>query len=73
MDAWERFGRMVMGEMWDGACEIDGADVQEWALIYGLIEEVAYDPQVHREGPADFDVRPGDPIHAYCAEFRTQR
>lgn len=73
MDAWEKFGRKVMSDMWDGACTIDGADVQEWALICGLIEEVPYDPEIHGDGPADFDVQPGDPIHTYRAEYRVQR
>lgn len=70
MTPWEKFSRKVMGEMWSGATEIDGADVQEWALQCGLTEEVPYDPAIHGDGPADFDVQPGNPIHAYRPEYQ---
>lgn len=72
MDAWEQFGRKVMAEMWSGAMEIDCADVQDWAEKAGLIVEERYDPAVHGDGLADFDVEPGDLIHTYAPQYKTE-
>ncbi|MEM9247926.1 MAG: hypothetical protein AAGB05_04415 [Pseudomonadota bacterium] len=62
---WESFGRRVINEIWRGHCEIDGADIQEWAERCGQIEPVAYDPARHGDGPMDYDIEPGDTIYQF--------
>lgn len=53
---------------WDG-CDLDGCDVQDAALKFGIVEEVKYDPTVH--GETECDVCPGDPWYVMVEDKRS--
>lgn len=58
----ERLRAFARWAVTDGAFEgrgLDGGDVQEKAVQFGILREVAYDPEKH--GPNDCDVEPADP------------
>jgi hypothetical protein len=56
---YKGFVKWVMTEgPWSG-CDLDGGDVQEAAVKFGVAKEVKYDPKVH--GPNDCDADAGDP------------
>lgn len=44
--------------VWDG-WQLDGDEIQDKAVEFGIIEEVEYDPVKHGEN--DVDAEPGDP------------
>ena len=41
---------------------IEGGDFQDLAEKHGVIRAVPYDPQKHGDGPAEYDVEPGQEI-----------
>lgn len=50
----------------DGACDIDGCDVQEWMVECGLVDQVDYDPEKHPNVEAD----DGDVIYVLRDDVR---
>lgn len=48
----------LMEGPWQG-CDVDGGSMQDAALKFGIIKQVAYDPEKH--GPSNYDEEPGDP------------
>lgn len=70
-DAWETFGRKIMEELWDGALELAGYDVEQWALDAGITVVAPYDPAIHGDAPdrPGFDVEPGDMIYTYAPDY----
>lgn len=56
---YKGFAKWVMENgPWSGN-DLDGGDVQEHAVKFGVVKEVKYDPAVH--GESEFDCAPGDP------------
>lgn len=43
--------------------DVDGSHIQEKAEEFGIIRQVAYDPDKHGEN--DMDAEPGDPWYEY--------
>jgi len=58
------FARAVIQQSVFLGTEIEGADVQDLAVKYGLMGEVPYDPEKH-PGLEEFDVEPGDMIYMF--------
>lgn len=58
-----KFAKQVLHASWDLA-DIDGSDIQEWAVRYGLLTPEPYDPEKH--GPNDYDAEPGDTWLVYA-------
>lgn len=52
------FAREVLGALWEGY-DLDGADIQELGLKYGLITREAFDPEKHTDH-LGVGVYPGD-------------
>lgn len=48
---------------------LDGGDIQEAAVKFGIIKEVPYDPDFH--GDNDCDVQPGDPWFEFVDDPET--
>lgn len=58
------FGRKVLDDFIDGdfECDVDGGNIQDWALEFGLFRKELYDPKVH--GHAGFeDFGEGDEVY----------
>ena len=62
----KEFARWVIQHIFDGL-DVDGADVQDKAEELGLLEEVPYDPAVHRSVE---DVDAGDPICIFTDKLK---
>jgi hypothetical protein len=50
------------------ACDVDGSDIQEQAIKFGLVTETQYDPDKH--GPSEYDCEPGDPYYVYSDSLK---
>lgn len=53
------FARWAVAEGPFNGCSLDGGDIQEKAVQFGILREVKYDPSTH--GPNDVDAEAGDP------------
>jgi len=58
---------VIQNSAWNGV-DLDGADVQEWALNCGIIERADYDPMIH--GGGDMDAKPGDDWYVFSDAFK---
>lgn len=45
------------------SCDVDGGDIQDKAVEYGILKEVPYDPERH--GESEYDAEPGDPWYEF--------
>ena len=55
----ERFSYSCLRSyVWD--CELDGGDVQDWAVTAGLVKECAYDSKIHHNVTSTEDMEDGD-------------
>lgn len=64
-DNLKAFAREVIQLAWDA--DIGGADVQELAEKYGLIQPAIYVPEKHGH---DVEAEPGDEIFEFTEEMR---
>jgi hypothetical protein len=64
-DSLWAFAHEVIQLAWDA--NIDGADVQELALKYGLIQPAIYDPERHGH---NVEAEPGDEIFEFTEEMK---
>jgi hypothetical protein len=63
-----KFAEWILREGPFSGCDIDGGDVQDKAVMFGLLTEVAYDPKIH--GESEWDNEPGDPWYVFSDEFK---
>ena len=56
---YKGFARWCLTEGPFAGCDLDGGDVQDQAVKFGVAKQVKYDPKVH--GPNDHDAEAGDP------------
>lgn len=62
---YKGFARWAVQEgPWDGK-DLDGYDVQCKAIEFGVIKEVAFDPDVHGADD-EYDTQPGDPWYVFA-------
>lgn len=58
---FEGFGKALMKKYWEYDCgQVEGDEIQEIALEYGLIVKVPYDPEKHGDGGLEFGLEKGD-------------
>jgi len=55
------FAKSVLHVAFEGG-SLDGGDIQEMGVKYGLLEQTAYDPEKHEE---NWDFEPGDPYYTF--------
>jgi hypothetical protein len=62
------FFREVVGEVFNGATDVCGGDIQDLAIKHRLLTETTYDPAKH--GASDFS-EPGDQWFVISDEVRS--
>lgn len=54
------FAKAILKKHWEHDCgEVEGDEIQDMALEFGLIVRVSYDPKKHGDGGLEFGVEPG--------------
>lgn len=68
-EAYEQFGRWVAKQVTDDSGwlgDLDGMECGEKLLELGILEEVPYDPDVHKEVYFYHDPEPGDKVQVFA-------
>ena len=56
----------MLEQFWEHGGDVDGFDLQDSALKFGILVETKYDPALHGEGE---DAEPGDPWYVFSPQF----
>lgn len=63
------FAQWVLTSSCFDGCDLDGGDIQNMAVKFGLIVETQYDPEEHGEDTI-CDIAPGDPWYVFSDEMQ---
>ena len=71
---FEGFGKALLEKHWEHNCgEVEGDEIQDMALEYGLIVKMPYDPETHGDGGLEFGLEKGDEWYVPADEVERLR